>query len=49
MTTVRIYHLPLGIFNYWRYFIKINGEIIYNNTREELIDKTQIIELMRFR
>jgi hypothetical protein len=49
MTTVRIYHLPLGIFNYWRYLIKINGEIIYNITREKLNNKTQIIELMRFR
>lgn len=49
MTTLKIYHLPLGFFNYWRYIIQINGYIIYDDIKEELIDKIQIMELMRFR
>lgn len=49
MTTEKIYHLPLGIFNYWRYLIKISGVIEYNSLREELHDETQIMEVMRFR
>ncbi|RLF59655.1 MAG: hypothetical protein DRN27_02045 [Thermoplasmata archaeon] len=49
MTTVNIYHLPIGLFNYWRYVLKINGEICYNGVKEELNNKTQIMELMRFR
>jgi len=49
MTTEKIYHLPLGIFNYWRYLIKINGVIEYNGIQETLHDVTQIMEVMRFR
>lgn len=49
MTTVHIQHLPFGFLNYWRYLLKINGEIVYNNIREEINNKTQIMELMRFR
>ena len=49
MTSVNIYHLPIGFFNYWRYVLKINGEIVYKGIKEELNNKTQIMELMRFR
>lgn len=49
VTTEKIYHLPLGIFNYWRYLIKINGTIEYKDLHEELHNTTQIMEVMRFR
>ncbi|MDG6229263.1 MAG: hypothetical protein QCH96_04805 [Candidatus Thermoplasmatota archaeon] len=49
ITTVEVYHLPFSIINYWRYLICVHGEIIHNGVREELDNKTQIMELMRFR
>jgi hypothetical protein len=49
MVAVQIHHLPLGFLNYWRYVLSVNGEIIYKNNREQIHNKTQIMELMRFR
>jgi predicted secreted hydrolase len=48
MTSTQIYYLPFGIFNYWRYVLKINGEISFQGIKETLSNKTQIMELMRF-
>jgi len=48
MTSIHIYHLPIGFFNYWRYVLKINGEITYQGKTEVLQNKPQIMELMRF-
>lgn len=34
--------------HYWRYFVSVNGVISYGNTVEEINNKTQIMEYMRF-
>lgn len=34
--------------HYWRYFVSVNGVMSYGDTVEELNEKTQIMEYMRF-
>ena len=34
--------------HYWRYFVKVTGEMSYNDKTEHIDEKIQIIEYMRF-
>ena len=43
------HHYGKLIVHYWRYHLKINGEITYRSTTEKIKDQIQIMELIRFR
>ena len=48
METINI-HLVSGRINrYWRYHVRVNGQITYGSITETLINKIQIMELVRF-
>jgi len=47
--TVYIHQLWLGTPFYWRYHLRINGNISYGTTIEEIKDKIQVLEVVRFR
>jgi hypothetical protein len=49
ISVIKIFHLPFGIIDYWRYLILINGVINYDGVIEEINNKKQIMEIMRFR
>ena len=49
MEAINTHHYGKFMIHYWRYHLKINGEITYCSTTEKINDQIQIIELMRFR
>jgi len=50
MESINIHCSSSGIlYRYWRYHVKVNGEITYGSTTETIKDHIQIMELMRFR
>jgi hypothetical protein len=48
METLNIHHMGKKINHYWRYHVKINGELTYNSKTEILKDHIQMVELVRF-
>lgn len=49
MEAMNTHHYGKLIIHYWRYHLKINGEITYRSTTEIIKDQIQIMEFMRFR
>ena len=49
METINTHHIGFVIIRYWRYHVKVNGEISYGSSNEIIEDEIQVIELRRFR
>ncbi len=50
MDTINIHCSSTGfLYRYWRYHVKVNGEITYGSSTEVIEDQIQIMEFMRFR
>lgn len=48
METANIHLTQVKINRYWRYHVRVNGQITYNSTTETITDEIQIMELTRF-
>lgn len=48
METINIHHMGGRINHYWRYHVRVNGEITYSSTTEIINDEIQMMELVRF-
>ncbi|UCF12693.1 MAG: hypothetical protein JSW06_00135 [Thermoplasmatales archaeon] len=49
METLNIHHVGLRIPHYWKYHVRVNGQICYGSSTEIIKDEIQIVELTRFR
>jgi hypothetical protein len=49
MESINIQHMRFGVIRYFRYHVKVNGQISYGSSTEMIKDEIQIIELVRFR
>ncbi|UCF13703.1 MAG: hypothetical protein JSW06_05465 [Thermoplasmatales archaeon] len=49
METINTHHIGFVITRYWRYHVKVNGEITYGSSSEMIEDEIQLMELRRFR
>ena len=49
MEKINIHRMGVGIMYYFRYHIRVNGQITYGSTTEIITDQIQILDLMRFR
>jgi len=41
--------MRFGVVRYFRYHVKVNGQMTYGSSTEMIKDEIQIIELVRFR
>lgn len=48
METINIHHMGGRINHYWRYHVRVNGQITYKSTTEIIKNQIQIMELVRF-
>lgn len=49
LETINLHHLGERLVHYWRYHLKVNGEITYTSNTEIIKDQIQIMEFIRFR
>lgn len=49
LDSVEIHYSRIFTINYWRYHVQSSGEIHYNNQRESIDKRTQIIEFLNFK